>query len=211
MIIRNRPISKANYINRERWNVAQSVEIVHTNSPGGLNPENTKHALEVFMKYFEVNLESFRGKTILEIGGSNYPISAHAIGFKKAINIEPLYEQFSEESKLWIKEKGVQVIPLPFEDFETNELFDEVWFFNVLQHVMANPRELLQKAKRLGKIIRVFEPINTGTNISHPWEITQQMLKEVFPNEDIKIYRGGSAVGFHGHDCAYFSALTGLK
>jgi glycosyltransferase involved in cell wall biosynthesis len=58
-------------------------------------------------------------------------------------------------------------------------LFDEVWIYNVLQHVL-DPVKVIAIAKKLGKSIRVFEWIDIKPYEGHPHMITKDFLEEEF-------------------------------
>ena len=78
---------------------------------------------------------------------------------------------------------------------------DETWFFNVVQHVM-DPKEQLELAKKTSKVIRVFEPIGTGTDVAHPHYITKETFTDVLGDFG-KIFEGGTEDGFFSCDCYY--------
>jgi len=61
-------------------------------------------------------------------------------------------------------------------------LFDEVWVYNVLQHV-EDPGKIITNARRLGKIIRLFEWIDTGTAPGHAHNLTEVWLNEQLGGE----------------------------
>lgn len=53
--------------------------------------------------------------------------------------------------------------------------FDEVWLYNVLQHTQ-DPEKIIRNAQRAGRIIRIFEWIETRINEGHPHSFTEQQL-----------------------------------
>lgn len=55
--------------------------------------------------------------------------------------------------------------------------YDEVWIYNVLQHT-ENPEKVIKNALEAGKIVRLFEWIDTGTSDGHPHELTEKKLNE---------------------------------
>ena len=54
---------------------------------------------------------------------------------------------------------NINWIPSALEEWETEMTFDEVWFFNVLQHVI-DPKACLEKAGKIAGVVRVFEPVD---------------------------------------------------
>jgi len=55
--------------------------------------------------------------------------------------------------------------------------FDECWLYNVLQHT-EDPDRVIANARKIGKIIRLFEWIDTGTAPGHPHNLTETWLNE---------------------------------
>ena len=101
-------------------------------------------------------------------------------------------------------EAGIECISIPFEEFRTEEKFDEAWFFNVLMHV-KDPYEQLDIAKKIAKTVRVLEPVNTNINVEHPHCFTVEWFEMQFPDTEVKRLPGGSIEGFHVADCAYLT------
>lgn len=188
-------------ISKEEWDSAQAGEINHYNYG---NKDNYKQSVHIILKdYFKINLETdLVNKKILESGGGCYPAAYFCTGLKKAVNIEPLYDKFPDHIKTTLADAKIDCIPIGFEDYTDNLKFDEVWFFNVLQHV-RDPYLQIENAKRIANVIRVFEPIDCPTNNEHPHSFSIQFFKEQFPDTEVKEYKGGSSAGFHGANCAY--------
>ena len=66
------------------------------------------------------------GKKVVESGGGCYPAMYSCKGLSKAVNVEPLFYKFPEEVKQRVEvEAGIECLSIPFEDFETEEKFDE--------------------------------------------------------------------------------------
>jgi len=55
--------------------------------------------------------------------------------------------------------------------------FDEVWIYNVLQHV-DNPKTICDNALCYGKLIRIFEWIDNGVSPGHPHNLKAEKLDE---------------------------------
>lgn len=55
--------------------------------------------------------------------------------------------------------------------------FDEVWFYNVLQHT-EDPEKICKNALKAGKLVRVFEWIENGISKGHPHNLTEKGLNE---------------------------------
>ena len=78
--------------------------------------------------------------------------------------------------------------------------FDEVWIYNVLQHVI-DPAEIIANAKRAGKIIRLFEWLEIGVAPGHPHNLLEDQMNE---------WLGGSGkTGFNGGGKEYYGIFLG--
>lgn len=190
-------------ISQERWDSAQKGEVAHYDYN---NEPNYKNASFIILgEYFGLDPEKdFVDKKILEPGGGCFPSVYFCKGLKKAVNIEPLYDQFPENVKQRLSANGIECLSIPFEKYSKKTKFDEIWFFNVLTHVI-DPRLQLELAKKVAKTVRVFEPIDTATNNEHPHTLTYEFFESVFPDTEIKRYAGGSRSGFHQANCVYFT------
>jgi len=190
-------------ISQERWEQAQDGEIHHYDYE---NKKNYRNSVFIILKdHFGINPESdLIGKKILEPGGGCFPSVYFCKGLKKAVSIEPLYDKFPDYVKERLIDNGVETLSIPFEKYSVKTKFDEVWFFNVLTHVI-DPKLQLETAKKVAKTIRIFEPIDTAINNEHPHSLNCNFFKEIFPDAEIKKYDGGSKPGFHQANCVYFS------
>lgn len=190
-------------ITQERWEQALSGELNHYDYG---NAENYKRASLIILKdHFNVDLENdLVDKKVLEIGGGAYPSVLHINGLAKAVCVEPNFDNFPQEIKDRFESANIEGISIPFEEYKGRTKFDEVWFFNVLQHV-RDPLLQIENAKKIAKTIRVFEPIDTATNNEHPHTFSETFFKEQFPESEVKVYHGGSINGFHGANCAYLT------
>ena len=118
-----------------------------------------------------------RGKSVLDIGGGPYSLLLKAIDFSRAVVADPCpYPEwvYRRYSALWIS-----TLNSPGEDLEMDDVFDEVWIYNVLQHVQS-PQLIASNARKLSKIIRIFEWIETGVAPGHPHNLTEANLNEWF-------------------------------
>lgn len=187
-------------ITNERWKEAQQKEL--SDHALVVSLDESKRFLNYYFDFFEDNISDIYGKSILEIGTGSYPLSAIA-GASRVVGVEPLYDQFNDEIKKYWKDNNIIPYSQSFEEWESDDFFDEVWFINFLQHTM-DPDKCLDKAKRCAKKIRVFEPINTPIDICHPHSLSVDLFVNHFPNAKINIYKGGTIGIFHMADCCYF-------
>jgi len=75
------------------------------------------------------------------------------------------------------KEAHIDYYKWKGEDIPCIDEWDEVWIYNVLQHT-EDPQKVIQNAKKLGKIIRIFEWVNMGINDGHLHSFTREQLEE---------------------------------
>lgn len=186
-------------IDKNAWQNAQDSEF-----NDHVQNTNVQESLSYFNNYFNLfgDQESCYGKKILEVGSGVFPLGFF-LDWCDLTVVEPLYDKFDNDTKdLW-KDKNVKVVPVPFEEMQVGKHYDEVWFINFLQHTI-DPQLCLEKVKDIGVKIRVFEPINTPTNLQHPHSLTVKLFEDVYPEAEIKIYTGGSIPSFHTADCCYF-------
>lgn len=190
-------------ITEERWNQALTGELNHYDYG---NAENYKRTSMIILKdHFNLDLENdLVNKKVLEVGGGAYPSVFHVTGLSKAVCVEPNFDNFPEHVRDKFESAGIEGLSIPFEEYKSRSKFDEVWFFNVLQHV-RDPFLQIENAKKIAKTIRVFEPIDTEINNEHPHTFSETFFKEQFPESEVSVYHGGSINGFHGANCAYLT------
>lgn len=196
-------------ISKERWNDAQLGEV---NRYDYENKENYKNSAYIILRdHFQIDPEiDLVGKKVLESGGGCYPAVYFCKGLKKAVNVEPLYDKFPDHIKTLLTDAKIECISTGFEDHKGRLKFDEVWFFNVLQHV-RDPYMQIENAKNISNVVRVFEPIDTAINNEHPHSFSIEFFKEQFSDTEVKMYHGGSVARFHGANCAYLTWTKNVK
>ena len=121
-------------------------------------------------------------KSILDIGGG--PVSL-LLKCKYQIPKFPNFRRVvTDPLKLpnWAKERyekaGIEFYDDKGEDINSLKTkFDEVWIYNVLQHT-ENPEKVIQNAKKVGRLIRIFEWIDTGTSDGHIHNLTEEKLNK---------------------------------
>lgn len=114
-------------------------------------------------------------QSVLDVGGG--PVSlllkTKTLGSRKVID-PALYPQWTLDR---YRAAGINFEQVAAEKMDEHG-FDEVWMYNVLEHV-SNPQEICNRVKSAGKIIRVFEWINTGRNLAHPHSFNAQQLNDL--------------------------------
>lgn len=190
-------------ISRDRWNSAQVDELIDYDYVSVDAYEKTHNI--ILHNYFGIDpKKDLVGKTVIEPGGGSWPAIYFCTGLKRAVNVEPLLDNFPSYVTSKLTERNIELVSMPFEDYSDDVIFDELWMFNLLTHVIT-PKGQIDKAKRIAKNIRIFEPLNTAINNEHPHTMTVEFFDTLFPNIEKNIHKGGSIPGFHGADCIYFT------
>lgn len=185
---------KANEWEREWWSDCantydEEAKQLHYASHMGL--DQYRETNKISGQGFQFNL---KGKSILDIGGGPVSLLLKCVNFNRAVVVDPC--KFPN----WIMERykahGIEFINKPAEEINLYG-FDEAWIYNVLQHVI-DPTEVVEKAKKAGKIVRIYEWVNTGTNVGHPNNLTTSFLDKHFNGQMKKMNENGC------HGMAYF-------
>lgn len=176
-----------------RWRAAQEAERRFHNETFEQGLQHYRESYAQYFKHLGIDYD-LKGKNIVEIGPADFPALAycHNLG-KDCLIIEPMPSEH-------LKRFNIPIITDLAEDAEYTA--DEVWLFNVLQHVI-DPGKIIERAKKQASVIRFFEPINYGTDDCHLWNLTFDMFKEWFGNA-VQHYPAGQPVkNFHTWECAY--------
>lgn len=122
------------------------------------------------------NIE-LNGKHILDIGGGPCSLLLKTKNGKGMLADPCDYPAWVEER---YKLAGIKYNKLKGEDIKLKKVFDEVWIYNVLQHV-DSVEKIIQNAKQALKsngLIRIFEWIDHPTNHAHPISLSKAILDE---------------------------------
>ena len=189
-------------VSDERWFATQPGEKAgHVVDPIGISYEKYKIAYNYYFEYLNINNADLQKKSIAEIGCARISSLFFCNNYSKSYVIEPTY--YPEADK-YFEGKDIVKIHERAEQCDFPKV-DEVWMFNVLDHVQ-NPDLIIEKAKQNSKIIRFFEPIDCGTNLEHPFSFSLNDYKKYF-GDCVKLYtcpnKEHPSKMFHGADCAY--------
>ena len=117
------------------------------------------------------------GKRIVDMGGGPVSMLLKTVGLVEGAIIDPLpfpawvYERY--------KASNIRGHYAPAEEADTlyePNSFDEVWIYNVLQHV-HDPAKIIANAKRLAPVLRIFEWIDMPVYPGHPHSLTKESLE----------------------------------
>lgn len=115
------------------------------------------------------------GKSVLDVGGGPTSLLLRCKNVRGKI-VDPL------PMPTWVKaryaECGIELSETKAEEMQESG-FDEVWLYNVLQHV-ENPAKVVERVKRAGRVVRVFEWINIPADPLHPHSFTEASMTQLF-------------------------------
>lgn len=96
---------------------------------------------------------------------------------------------------------NIDYLRMPAEEVSFDSVFDEVWLYNVLQHVM-DPEAIVRNCLKYGKIVRVFEWLEIGVGAGHPHNLTEDNLNKWLRGEGkvVPAYRGKEYFGIFKGD-----------
>jgi len=98
-------------------------------------------------------------------------------------------------------EAGIEVWQMKAEDLQPSRRFDEAWIYNVLQHT-DDPEKVVRAAMGISNLVRIFEWIDTPTNVGHPHTITRSFLDNILGSR-------GSVAELTGQSSCYGRAYYG--
>ncbi len=128
-----------------------------------------KMGLSVENYWFRVH-----GKSILDIGGGPCSMLLQTWDAGVGVVVDPspyptwVIDRYTKRRIIILRALGEA---LPW----TNQRFDEVWIYNVLQHV-EDPSQVVTEARRVAKRVRLFEWIDIPPYEGHPHMLTKAGL-----------------------------------
>ncbi len=119
------------------------------------------------------------GKKIFDIGGGPVSMLLRTVNLGRGVVVDPL------KFPPWVYERyKANKISAYIQPAETADrmvagprLYDEVWIYNVLQHV-TDPAKIIANAKYLAPVLRIFEWIDLPVYPGHPHSLSQAKLEE---------------------------------
>ena len=194
---------KIETIDLKRWEEAQEGELdghIHSydstvfpgddpsrqGDPWGPQDEIDHYKEKSYPRYFdlmEIDTD-LNGKHIVEIGCALVSGLEQCSNGKKTV-IEPLIKRTDNihvrNTISRMEECDISILAEPAEH-DTIPECDEVWIFNLLQHVIS-PEKILTDAMSRSKVIRFFEPLEQQTHIEHPHTLTKKFFDSVLYEE----------------------------
>jgi 2-polyprenyl-3-methyl-5-hydroxy-6-metoxy-1,4-benzoquinol methylase len=120
------------------------------------------------------------GKSVIDIGGGPVSMLLKTVNGGSLVVADPcpypdwVNERYTIHNIAYEVIAGENLVDeSEFADFE----FDEAWIYNVLQHVQ-DPAKILDNARKLAKVVRIFEWVDIPPHTGHPHELKAQKLGE---------------------------------
>lgn len=190
-------------ISDERWNQAQIAERRFHRDSKEVAIEKYKDSYRQYFEWLGID-KDLNKKYVIEIGCADVPALMFCTNYNHSIIIEPMPSSVLREL---IDDLPICLYDKPVEDLiltgvsEGNRA-DELWLFNVLQHVI-DIEAFVDKCKSWSKVIRFFEPVDQPISDCHPHAPTQADFKRWF-GDSAKLYEGNpKAVNFHTAVCCF--------
>ena len=163
------------------WKKAQQFEKDWWGTCQNTFGEETKqflYASKMGLKTFHDGKSPFnfdmKGKSVLDIGGGPVSLLLKCQNLKKGKVVDPC--KFPRWVKSRYKAAGIEFEEKKGEDIKEKG-WDEVWIYNVLQHV-EDPKKVIENAKKAGRIIRIFEWVEISQSEGHLHTLTEERLNE---------------------------------
>ncbi len=170
-------------IDSARWQEAQAGELEFWKSED--RSALARYLDKIYAEALGITPESVAGLSVLDIGGGPYPMAELMrlpVGSLTVLDPLPwqieLVPQFTR-------------VPLPAEDF-VGPMYDEVWGYNVLQHV-RDPGKVLQTAKDHAALrVRWYDWVDSKIEAHHPHSLKADWLIEQFAGWRLTVCSKGS-------------------
>jgi len=120
------------------------------------------------------------GTSVIDIGGGDTSLLLKCVNFSKAVVVDPL--NFPNWVIARYSTAGIKFWNECGEDLETTEKFDICLLYNVLQHTQ-NPEKIIKNVRKVSKLIKIFEWIDTSISEGHIHTLTEEKLNKWLSGE----------------------------
>jgi 2-polyprenyl-3-methyl-5-hydroxy-6-metoxy-1,4-benzoquinol methylase len=188
-----------------KWRDAQKWEAEWHGSCINTYREQIKQEVYIEKLQLEVDYPNYDllGQKILDLGAGDCSILLR-FNNKKGTASDPLLGKFPK----WVTERYIEndILPIPYKGEEMVELsldgegYDEVWIYNVLQHT-DDPELVISNARRMGKLIRIFEWIEEPLSDGHIHVLHEKDLNKWLGGQgraEMINDRGAHGLCYHG-------------
>ena len=159
-------------ISPERWAEAQEGETAFWTSAD--RTELCRYLDGLYTAFLDIRAQKIKGLTVLDIGGGPMPLAVLLeLPVKSLTVVDPLPVAVTDPP-------NVTRHVTPAETYQ-GALCDEVWGYNVLQHVI-DPAAVIATAKAHALTrVRWFDWVDSPIASHHPHSISANWLREQFP------------------------------
>lgn len=112
-----------------------------------------------------------KGRSVLDLGGGPVSMLLKTVNGRNLTVVDPC--PYPDWVRARYEAAGIAWFLAPAEEWraeEDDELWDEAWIYNCLQHVI-DPRAVIATAQRKARKLRIFEWLETTTDVGHPHTI----------------------------------------
>lgn len=166
----------------DEWEKAQSAEADFWGTCADTSDEEYKQRQYATLMGIDGYKESqglraerynLRGRSVLDLGGGPVSMLLKCENRGRSVVVDPT--SFPEWVLGRYEAAGIEFICKPAEGLALDGTFDEVWIYNVLQHVQ-DPEAVIATAKRYGGVVRIFEWVDIPADEKHPHTLTRAGL-----------------------------------
>lgn len=115
------------------------------------------------------------GKSVLDVGGGPVSMLLKTVNGGRLTVVDPCpYPK-------WVRKRyeaaGIVLVQEAAETHESLDGYDEAWLYNCLQHT-ESPRKIIRMIRAHADRLRIFEWIETETNVGHPHSLHADELND---------------------------------
>lgn len=118
------------------------------------------------------------GKRVLDVGGGPVSMTLRCYNHGGLVVVDPL--EWPRSAMRRYENYGIEFQRAPGEDLDQLDIgeFDEVWIYNVLQHVSDPAKILANAVDRVTPrgLLRIFEWLWIPADKCHPWVLTPELI-----------------------------------
>lgn len=167
-------------VDQQAWKRAQRAEQAWwaVTGPRTLDEESKQrviYAPRMGLAYDEFRGIDLEGRSVLDVGGGPTSMLLRSYNGGRLTVVDPL--PWPEWVRLRYQDAGIDLISMRGEDQQL-EGYDEVWIYNVLQHVQ-DPSLVVARARRSAPVLRLFEWLEVAVDEGHPHYLTLQDMLEM--------------------------------
>jgi hypothetical protein len=113
-----------------------------------------------------------QGRSVVDVGGGPVSILLKCVNLGIAGVADPC--RYPDWVGFRYAARGIHLFEAAGEDLPSHDM-DEVWIYNVLQHV-RDPELVVANARKAGRTLRIFDWLETPASPGHPHTLTEHDL-----------------------------------